>query len=139
MKIKTDQAWVTGRIGFVILSLLCFIAGPFPALALMIITFQRTFHEFVHAATVYFLGGKIYEISLGDKSYVDFNVPRGERIVFLSGFIFETVCVLIAAFLLFLAGGFFAGIGLGVLAITLYYTVVPKESDFNQWRTNPNV
>lgn len=138
MKISVkDKFWIGKRSGFILLSFVCLVVGyTLPALALLIFTCQKIFHEFVHAGTAKLLGGEVTEISLSGNSYIDFDISSEKAgLVYLAGFIFDGICITSAALLLvWTHGAIFPAFGYMVILAGLLYSLWPQESDFNQWR-----
>ena len=137
MKITTDNNFLITRVLLLAIVVLEWLMDqPFAALATLAIITQTTLHEFVHAGVVLIMGGKVDEIVLTSKDhYVDFTIiPSYMDYVYFSGFIWDFLCVGIAAVLLFMAGNWVYMIfGFGLIGIALCYHVIPEKSDFNMW------
>lgn len=143
MKISTDRAWILDRIFYLLIALVGFMNGWFSISTVLVLTvIQRTVHEFIHAIAVYLVGGTVLEIQLGPGNIqrINFETLPGirQKIVFAAGVFFDTIITGIMAIILISTESlwifpheFFVIAGFFILAIMIYFHLVPEESDFN--------
>jgi hypothetical protein len=152
MKINIDKNWISNRLLYVIIAMIGFIGGwTTLAIALLLTVFQRTVHEFVHAAAVILVHGEIEIINLGPGNIqnIQFSVPDriAKRTVYGAGVLSDTLILSVLTFILMISGDvwiipgilcipsfIFIIAGFLVIVIMYYYHLVPERSDFNLWR-----
>ena len=139
MNVQTDANWLLSRLFWILIAEIGFANGQrVLGIALFFITIQRSLHEFAHAITVWLSGGTIDKIMLGPGrlQMIEFTASSelSRSIIYLSGFAFD-VAVAGGTGIMLISSGIWSYIilGYGLLAIMLYFCVVPEQSDFNMW------
>ena len=142
MKLRIYKDWLFDREVMIVIAAASALANIEAITLVLGALLVRSFgHEFSHAAAVSVLGGKTSDICLGPgySQHINFEASiRSLPWIYFAGVIFDTVLVVIVAFLLYSTTGtgflpewIFKLFALGILCLMVISHVVPKYSDFN--------
>jgi hypothetical protein len=140
MIVKTDLRWIGTRLFWFGIAGSGIMNGQILlGITLVILTFQRSAHEFIHAAIVYLTKGEVTHIMLGPghTQYIRFHVTDRESaaMVYFAGFLFDSLCIgFCTAMLMLNKDLIYMILGYALFLVMMFFHIIPEESDFNIWK-----
>jgi hypothetical protein len=140
MIVKTDVKWALSRVFWIGIAALGILTGQIVlGITLLILTLQRSLHEFAHAVVIVLTGGIVNYIALGPghDQFIHFHARdhESEAMIYFAGVLFDSLCIGFCTAMLMLNKDLLNMIlGYALFLMMLFFHLVPEQSDFNVWK-----
>jgi hypothetical protein len=138
--IEVSKSWIVSRLFWFVLAGIGILTGmAVLGLTLILVTSQRTFHEFAHAAAALVYGGIVEKVQLGPGNIQEITCIMPKRALgpyYFAGLLFDIMMLGACCFLLMSSGNlWYYTLGYCLILIGLFFHLIPDKSDLNMWKS----